>query len=133
MSHSKNNLRILRMSNGTQIIGRVLGYTDASISMDCVFNIVPLQASGTDYGLVPWITGTDAFAVMDVNILNVDVQVEPTEDFADGWNEACSTYQEVVEEEIDEKAKEAKGQITKDEIDQLFEEYQEEQRKKTFH
>lgn len=131
MSHSED-IRIVRMSNGTQIIGRVLGVTDVALTMDNVFNIIPIS-SEADYGLVPWLTGVDVSEPLDINILNMDVQAEPTEEFYEGWVEACATYQEILEEEFDEKQKASKGSLAKDEIDILLEEYEAEERKKAYH
>lgn len=132
MSHSKENVRVVRLSNGDTLIGRVLGITEAAISMDCVFQLLTSTGGATAY--LPWLAGgVDSLEPLDINILHLTTQGVCSEEFYEGWEEAVETYQAVLEEEMDEKAKEAKGQITKDEIDQLLEEYEEEQRKKTLH
>lgn len=125
MSHSDEPLRIVRMSNGSQLIGRLIEINDEAIVMDNVYNIVPITRTGADYGLVPWLTGVETTDIIDINMMNVDVIANPTEEFASGWEDACAQYTQLIAEEEEEEERTAKGQLSQDEIDELIERYEE--------
>lgn len=124
MSHSDEPLRIVRMSNGSQLIGRLVEINDEAIVMDNVYNIVPITRSGADFGLVPWLTGVETTDIIDINMMNVDVIANPTDEFALGWEDACAQYTQLIAEEEEEEERATKGQLTQDEIDSLLEEYE---------
>ena len=124
MSHSDEPLRIVRMSNGSQLIGRLVEINDEAIVMDNVYNIVPITRSGADFGLVPWLTGVETTDIIDINMMNVDVIANPTDEFAAGWEDACAQYTQLIAEEEEEEERAAKGQLSQDEIDDLLDQYE---------
>lgn len=119
-----DDLRIIRMSNGSQLIGRLVEINDEAIVMDNVYSIVPITRETADYGLVPWLTGVEITDIIDINMMNVDVIAHPTDEFAKGWNEACESWSQLLVEEAEEEIKAAQGQLSKDEIDELLKEYE---------
>ena len=132
LSNTPNDLKILesyddirtwKMSSGATLIGRVIDVDSDTLTADAVFQIVPLSKTVSDYGLVPWIPGVDVMEEFAINVINIDVLTMPTDDFIDGWGQAVETYAEVLLEELEDADKEANGQLTEDEIDELLKEY----------
>lgn len=125
---SFDNIRVAKMSSGATIIGRALESSEIErdtgvYPMDSVFQIVPLSKGAADYGLVPWIPGADVTQVHNLNYYNIDVILDPSDEFVDGWAEAMELYAKYQIEDMEEAEKMLKGQLSDDEIKELLDDF----------